>query len=62
MPLSTKPGVAGALARFWRRTYAADYVALGVVAAGWIMVSEQATLYAESMEATEVEQMLTITE
>ncbi|KKA25231.1 PAP2 domain protein [Rasamsonia emersonii CBS 393.64] len=38
MPLSTQPGAAGALARFWRRTYAPDYVALSVVAVGWVMI------------------------
>lgn len=36
---SNQPGPVGAIARFWARTYAADYVALGVVATGFILVS-----------------------
>jgi hypothetical protein len=39
MAFSTQPGPVGAIARFWTRTYAADYVALGVVATGFILVS-----------------------
>jgi diacylglycerol diphosphate phosphatase/phosphatidate phosphatase len=39
MSLSSQPGVLGALTRFWSRTYAADYVALAVVATGLLLVS-----------------------
>jgi diacylglycerol diphosphate phosphatase / phosphatidate phosphatase len=39
MAFSNQPGPVGAIARFWARTYAADYVALGVVATGFILVS-----------------------
>ncbi|KAL2217304.1 PAP2 domain protein [Thermoascus aurantiacus ATCC 26904] len=38
VPLSHRPGVAGAAARFWRRSYAADYVALGFLAVGWVLI------------------------
>lgn len=31
-------GLAGAAARFTQRSYAADYIALGVLIAGWLMV------------------------
>lgn len=39
---SNKPGFIGAIARFWARTYAADYIALGLVATGFILVSGEA--------------------
>jgi diacylglycerol diphosphate phosphatase / phosphatidate phosphatase len=32
-------GAAGALARFWLRSHAADYIALGILVAGWLLVS-----------------------
>uniref|UniRef100_A0A093XRM0 Diacylglycerol pyrophosphate phosphatase 1 n=1 Tax=Talaromyces marneffei PM1 TaxID=1077442 RepID=A0A093XRM0_TALMA len=38
MAFSNQPGAVGAIARFWARTYAADYVALGVVAIGFILI------------------------
>jgi diacylglycerol diphosphate phosphatase / phosphatidate phosphatase len=38
MPLTKKPGAIGAIARFWSRTYAADYVTLGVLWVLWFMV------------------------
>ncbi|GAM36757.1 PAP2 domain protein [Talaromyces pinophilus] len=38
MAFSNQPGPVGAIARFWARTYAADYVALGVVATGFILI------------------------
>jgi hypothetical protein len=39
MSLPSQLGAAGALARFWLRSYAADYIALGIIAAGWLLVS-----------------------
>jgi len=33
-----KPGVLGAAARFWQRSYASDYVGLMVLATGWILI------------------------
>lgn len=39
LPLSNRPGVAGALSRFWQRSYASDYLALGFLTAGWVLVS-----------------------
>ncbi|GAD97594.1 cytomegalovirus gH-receptor family protein, putative [Paecilomyces variotii No. 5] len=38
MPLSNKPGVAGAVTRFWQRSYASDYISLGFLAAGWVLI------------------------
>ncbi|KAH8701621.1 PAP2 domain protein [Talaromyces proteolyticus] len=38
MSLSNQPGALGAIARFWQRTYAADYVALGIVATGFVLI------------------------
>ncbi|PGH27706.1 hypothetical protein AJ80_00493 [Polytolypa hystricis UAMH7299] len=38
MGLTTQPGFLGGLARFWRRTYAADYVSLLLLATGWILI------------------------
>jgi len=37
MSLPSQLGAAGALARFWLRSYAADYIALGIIAAGWLL-------------------------
>lgn len=37
-PLLHRSGIAGALARFSQRTYAADYIALGFLVAGWVLV------------------------
>lgn len=39
VPISRRVGLAGALARFSQRSYAADYIALGFLALGWVMVS-----------------------
>lgn len=39
VPILHRVGVAGALARFSQRSYAADYIALGFLALGWLMVS-----------------------
>ncbi|KAL1955718.1 hypothetical protein VTO42DRAFT_8190 [Malbranchea cinnamomea] len=36
--ISSKPGCFGALARFWQRSYAADYVCLILVALGWLAI------------------------
>ncbi|WEW58679.1 hypothetical protein PRK78_004147 [Emydomyces testavorans] len=36
--ISTRPGCVGALARFWYRSYAADYICLTVIVAGWCMI------------------------
>lgn len=38
-PILHRVGLAGALARFSQRSYAADYIALGFLALGWVMVS-----------------------
>jgi len=38
MSLPSQLGAAGALARFWLRSYAADYIALGILAAGWLLI------------------------
>ncbi|KAJ9203081.1 hypothetical protein DTO166G4_7865 [Paecilomyces variotii] len=38
MPLSNRPGVAGALYRFWQRSYASDYISLGFLAVGWVLI------------------------
>lgn len=37
--IASKPGFIGSLARFWQRSYAADYVCLILVGLGWIAVS-----------------------
>ncbi|KAJ5223888.1 hypothetical protein N7468_008430 [Penicillium chermesinum] len=37
-PLLHRSGIAGALARFSQRTYAADYIALGFLVAGWTLI------------------------
>lgn len=39
IPASIQPGVPGALARFCQRSYAADYIALACLIAGWVLVS-----------------------
>ncbi|KAL2373767.1 hypothetical protein RJ035_000157 [Blastomyces gilchristii] len=36
--IASRPGVLGALARFWLRSYAADYVSLIVLVVGWILI------------------------
>ncbi|ODH49552.1 hypothetical protein GX48_04339 [Paracoccidioides brasiliensis] len=36
--LSSRPGAFGALARFWKRSYAADYVSLIVIVVGWMLI------------------------
>jgi diacylglycerol diphosphate phosphatase/phosphatidate phosphatase len=36
--LTSKPGVIGAVARFWQKTYAPDYVGLAVLIAAYIVV------------------------
>ncbi|KAJ5962992.1 hypothetical protein N7501_007933 [Penicillium viridicatum] len=37
-PILQRVGLAGAAARFARRTYAADYIALGFLVAGWVLI------------------------
>lgn len=37
--IASKPGCIGAVARFWQRTYAADYVCLTIIGLGWVAVS-----------------------
>lgn len=39
IPVFHRVGLAGALARFGQRTYAADYITLGFVTLGWVLVS-----------------------
>ena len=39
MSPASQLGAAGALTRFWLRSYAADYIALGILVAGWLLVS-----------------------
>ncbi|OJD11178.1 hypothetical protein AJ78_08001 [Emergomyces pasteurianus Ep9510] len=36
--VTSRPGVIGALARFWHRSYAADYVSLIVIVMGWVSI------------------------
>lgn len=36
--LTSKPGVVGAVARFWQKTYAPDYVGLAALIAAYIVV------------------------
>lgn len=36
---SAQIGVGGALSRFSRRSYTVDYIALGFLVAGWVLVS-----------------------
>ncbi|OKL60880.1 hypothetical protein UA08_03737 [Talaromyces atroroseus] len=38
MAFSNQPGPIGAIARFWLRSYAADYVALGFVATAFVLI------------------------
>ncbi|PGH15034.1 hypothetical protein AJ79_02716 [Helicocarpus griseus UAMH5409] len=38
LPAASRPGVVGALARFWQRSYAADYVSLTVLVVGWVLI------------------------
>lgn len=45
MSLASKPGALGAIARFWSRTYTADYITLGVLCAIWAGVYIEQTLY-----------------
>jgi hypothetical protein len=44
-PILHRAGLAGALARFSQRSYAADYIALGFLALGWVMVSGPVMYY-----------------
>lgn len=37
-PILHRVGFAGAAARFTQRSYAADYMALGFLVAGWLLV------------------------
>ncbi|OJJ43948.1 hypothetical protein ASPZODRAFT_135348 [Penicilliopsis zonata CBS 506.65] len=37
-PVAQQPGFAGAFARFYQRSYAPDYIALGVLIAGWLLI------------------------
>ncbi|EFW21633.1 hypothetical protein D8B26_001795 [Coccidioides posadasii str. Silveira] len=36
--ISAKPGCLGAVARFWYRSYAADYISLAIITAGWFII------------------------
>ncbi|KAK2731827.1 hypothetical protein FQN57_003153 [Myotisia sp. PD_48] len=36
--LTRQPGCLGAVARFWRRSYAADYIALATILCAWLMI------------------------
>ncbi|PGH33901.1 hypothetical protein GX50_03301 [[Emmonsia] crescens] len=38
LAIASRPGVIGALARFWHRSYAADHVSLIVLVVGWILI------------------------
>ena len=38
-PILHRVGLVGAAARFYQRSYAADYIALGFLAIGWLVVS-----------------------
>jgi diacylglycerol diphosphate phosphatase/phosphatidate phosphatase len=38
-PILHRVGLAGAAARFAQHSYAADYIALGFLVMGWILVS-----------------------
>ncbi|OJJ30231.1 hypothetical protein ASPWEDRAFT_54876 [Aspergillus wentii DTO 134E9] len=38
IPMSNQAGVAGAVTRFCQRSYAVDYIALVVIAAGWALI------------------------
>lgn len=40
--LASRPGILGALVRFWSRSYAADYVSLILLCVGLILVSRLA--------------------
>ena len=40
LDIASKPGCLGALARFWQRSYAADYVCLTVILVAWFLVSD----------------------
>lgn len=39
-PILHRVGLVGAAARFYQRSYAADYIALGFLAMGWLLVSQ----------------------
>ena len=39
-PILERIGLVGAAARFYQRSYAADYLALGFLAMGWLLVSQ----------------------
>lgn len=53
VPVSHKPGVSGALARFCQRSYAADYIALACLVAGWVLVGLDLSPYAFFRRADE---------
>ncbi|KJF60168.1 PAP2 domain-containing protein, variant 2 [Coccidioides immitis RS] len=36
--ISARPGCLGAVARFWYRSYAADYISLAIITAGWFII------------------------
>lgn len=40
LDIAGKPGFLGALARFWQRSYAADYICLIVITVAWFLVSD----------------------
>ncbi|OAG09243.1 PAP2-domain-containing protein [Paraphaeosphaeria sporulosa] len=37
-PITQSPGILGAAARFWERSYASDYVGLAILIAGWLVL------------------------
>jgi diacylglycerol diphosphate phosphatase/phosphatidate phosphatase len=39
LDMASKPGLLGAIVRFWHRSYAADYICLASIFAGWTLVS-----------------------
>lgn len=45
IPVLHRIGLAGALARFGQRSYAADYIALGFISLAWVVVSRSRSDY-----------------
>ena len=42
LPLSQRPGVSGALARFWQRSYAPDWLGFLLLEAAYVLVRGRA--------------------
>lgn len=56
MPLVTRPGILGASVRFWKKSYAADYITIVVLAVCVLLVSAEPSVEILASGVTETDQ------